>query len=398
MDLPNLAAQARRDPEMLGKVATRLQALMGRVKHDVDDPLTAGAFLRDQIVRWYERSRDDGTWSERMPLAWGGLFAESRITGGRTVPWINVRLAAVRDRIAREGDLAGRIRQRLSRDRSARAATARTPSQQINGEVAQAILDDVAARAREPDSPLPLVRLSELAVRRQIATVNDALAQIFNGPETGPFVVLHPNRYPQCEEMLIRPPGPGATGAALAFTLAPGRHARGGGRGRGVDGGRGSDDRSDLEESSADGDSDIDSSTLWDAPSVTKETWVRIVGEARKARTRLDPPPKDYRTRGAYLALRDLALADADFRKAFLAVKWRGRPAGLLLFIALLQKGSLAPEVATDHEYLEAELGELVQGDPDWRPPDGVWSASGWTITREGSRPGDYRYRAEKAS
>ncbi len=396
LELLPIVDGARHDPELLDAVATRLQGLMARVKHDVDDPLTAGAFLRDQVVRWYEKSRDDAGWAERMPLEWGGLFAESRATGGRIVPWINVRLSACRDRVTREGRLAGRIRERLSRDRPGRTATARTPSQQIHGEVAQAILDDLAGRRRDPDAPFPLVRLSELAVRRQLATVNDALALIFNGPETGPFVVLHPNRYPQCEEMLIRPPGPGSSGAALAYTLAPGRHARAaGGRSRG-DAARGPDERAPGEEAAFEGDGEVDSETLWDTPSVSKETWVRVVGEARRGRTRLDPPPKDYRTRGAFATLRDLALTDGEFRKAFLAVKWRGRPAGFLLLVGLLQKGSLAPEVATDHEYLEAELGELVQGDSNWRPPDGVWSSSGWTVTREGSRPGDYRYRAER--
>src|SRR5208282_662258 len=188
--------------------------------------LSAGAFLRDQTVLWYEKSEADAAWTERMPHRWGGLFAESRSSGGRTVPWINARLSALRDMATREGKLGGRIRRKLSRDRATQTATGRTAAQQINAEVVQSILDDMASHPRDPETPLPLVRLSELAVRRQVATVNDSLAMIFSGPESGPFVVLHPNRYPRCEELLIRPPGPGASGAALAFTLAPGRPLR----------------------------------------------------------------------------------------------------------------------------------------------------------------------------
>jgi hypothetical protein len=57
----------------------------------------------------------------------------------------------------------------------------------------------------------------------------------------------------------------------------------------------------------------------------------------------------------------------------------------------------LAPEVATDHEYLEAELGELVQGDAQWRPDDGVWTFGHWTAVREGSHREGFRFRADRA-
>ncbi|HLM70038.1 MAG TPA: hypothetical protein VK423_01465 [Thermoplasmata archaeon] len=399
LELPKIAEEARRDPSLLEPVADRAETLMVRVKRELDDPLSAGAFLRDQTVLWYERSETDAAWTERMPQRWGGLFAESRSSGGRTVPWINARLSALRDRATREGKLRGRIRRKLSRDRATQTATGRTAAQQINAEVVQSILDDMASHPRDPETPLPLVRLSELAVRRQVATVNDSLAMIFSGPESGPFVVLHPNRYPRCEELLIRPPGPGASGAALAFTLAPGRPLRKV-TGRLHPAGETGSERgghAEADGSPRDDDLDLDASTLWEARSVSKDAWAMIVTEAKRARTRLDPPPKDYRTRAAFAALRALALEDAEFRKSFLSVKWRGRPSGLPLLVALLQKGTLAPEVATDHEYLEAELGELVQGDPDWRPSDFVWVAGGWRIVREGSHAEGLRYRAERA-
>jgi hypothetical protein len=398
--LPDLLEEARSDPSLLATLARRAEALMVRVKHEVDDPLNAGAFLRDQVLRWYRESTEDPQWTTHMPQRWAGLFAESRVNGGRLELWLNLRLWSLRERAVRAGPLAQKLRRGLSRDRPAEAAVGRTASQQIHAEVAQAILDDLATHVRDPETPLPLVRLSELAVRRQVPTVNDALALLFSAPETGPFVILHPNRYPDCEEMVIRPPAPGANGAALAYSLGPGRPLRRPGvrdrrAGDAVEDPLGPDGGVSTRE---DGQAEIDAATIWEAESVSATTWRRVVEEARRARRRLDPPPKDFRTRPAYGALRDLLFDDADFRKAFLAARWRGRPAGLPVLVSLLQKSTIAPDVSTDHEYLEAELGELVQGDPHWSPPDGRWKVRGWTITREGSHQEGFRFRAERDS
>jgi hypothetical protein len=395
---PDLLEEARGDPSMLTTLARRAEALMVRVKHEVDDPLNAGAFLRDQVLRWYRESAVDPEWTTRMPPRWAGLFAESRVNGGRLELWLNLRLWSLRERAVRAGPLGQKLRRGLSRDRPAEAAVGRTASQQIHAEVSQAILDDLATRVRDPETPLPLVRLSELAVRRQVPTVNDALALLFSAPESGPFVLLHPNRYPDCEEMVIRPPAPGASGAALAYSLGPGRPlrkpvARDRRAGDPAEDALGPDAPGSTHE---DGQAELDASTIWEAEVVSAMTWRRVVEEARRARRRLDPPPKEFRTRPAYSALRDLLFEDADFRKAFLAARWRGRPAGLPLLVSLLQKSTIAPDVSTDHEYLEAELGELVQGDPHWSPSDGQWKVHGWTITREGSHGEGFRFRAER--
>jgi hypothetical protein len=396
---PDLLEEARGDPTLLATLARRAEALMVRVKHELDDPLTAGAFLRDQVLRWYRESAEDPGWTARMSGRWAGLFAESRVNGGRLELWLNLRLWSLRERAVRAGPLKQKLRRGLLRDRTAEAAVGRTASQQIHAEVAQAILDDLASHPRDREAPLPLVRLSELGVRRQVPTVNDALASLFSAPETGPFVLLHPNRYPECEETLIRPPAPGATGAALAYSLGPGRPLR---KPTGRD--RRAGDSIDVGAthegggtSGEDAESELDAATIWEAESVAPETWHRVVEEARRARRRLDPPPKDFRTRAAYNALRDLLFEDGDFRKAFLAARWRGRPAGLPLLVSLLQKSTIAPDVSTDHEYLEAELGELVQGDPHWSPSDGRWRVHGWTIIREGSHREGFRFRAERS-
>ncbi|MFZ0891944.1 MAG: hypothetical protein WB778_02085 [Thermoplasmata archaeon] len=392
-----LVAEAGGDPSVLERLAHRAQILLSRVKQEVDDPLSAGGFLRDQVLDWYRHSVDTPDWSERTPDRWAGIFADSRVNGGNLHPWLNMRLWSLRNEALRAGRWRGRLRHTLVRDRAIESSIARTGVQRIQAETSQAILDDLATHPRTMGSSLPLVRLSELAVRREVQTVNEALALLFGSPVIGPFVVLHPNRYPDCEELLIRPPIPGATGAALAYALVSGHS---GVRGVGSASQRSAlsthrSGRGEIEEAEESNEEDIDGTSVWEADSIGTDEWARLLATRRREKRRLEPPPKDYRQRAAYPALRQALLEDADFRKSFLAVKWRGRPAGLPLLSTLLQKGVLAPEVVTDFEYLEAELGELVKGDSNWVPPDLRWTLPGWIVTREGERSSGYRYRAE---
>ena len=389
--LGGLARRAGDDPGLLRAVAERAGALMARVKQEADDPLNLGAFLRERVLEWYRLSPGSTTWSVDTAARWSGLLADSRTAGGKLQPWLNHRLRALVEETSRAGPVAARLRKGLLRDRTERTATTRTAHQQIVAEVAQGILDDLSARARESGAACPLVHVSELAMRRQVATVNDALALLFGSPESGPFVVLHPNRYPECEELAIRPPLAAATGAALAYRLAPGPAARKGtGRSRGS--ADGAPDGGD-----AGADEGEDGASIWDASSVGPEAWSRAVEARRRERRRLDPPPKDYRQREAHAPLRELVVGDAEFRKQFLAVRWRGRPAGLPLLATLLQRGKLAPEVATDHEYLDAELEELVGDDASGHPAPDTWRFGGWTVRREGSHAEGFRYVAERA-
>ncbi|MCI4353544.1 MAG: hypothetical protein L3K14_09240 [Thermoplasmata archaeon] len=389
-----LLPEGEGDSELFALLAGRAEALMQRVKREVDDPLSASALLRELGLVWYRRSPDDPAWAEQMPNRWGGIFAESKISGGRLRPWLNLRLWSLHQSSIRQGRMRERVRRGLSRSRTADNAVSRTVTQQIQAEVAQALLDDLASRPRKADAPFPLIRLSELAVRRQVATVTDALATLFSASESGPFVLLHPNRYPDCEELQIRPPSGGTSGAALAFTLVALKTRRSGALpsalldalGVAVSGGA---------QPAASGQGDpIDLDAIWQVKTLSETTWRAILDESRREKRRLDPPPRDYRSRAPYSTLRELLLRDAEVRKAFLAVKWRGRPAGLPLLTALLQKGMIAPEVSTDHEYIEAELGELSQGDPQYVPEGGIWKFPGWTVTREGTHAEGFRYRA----
>jgi hypothetical protein len=392
--LAPLIQEASGNPELISLLAARSEALMERVKREVDDPLSAGALLREFALTWYRRSPDDPSWSETAHNRWGGIFAESRVTGGKLHPWLNMRLWSVYQQAVRGQSVRHRFRRGLSRSHAAEAAVSRTATQQIQAEVAQAFVDDLASQPRKADAGLPLVRLSELAVRRQVATVNDMLALLFNSSESGPFVVLHPNRYPDCEELQIRPPTGAASGAALAFSLvAPKGSRRTAGRSAAHEHPEGSEGAG-VSSAGAEAEEEVDASSIWEAKSVSAVQWHAVVEENHREKRRLDAPPRDYRNRQAYASLRELLLVDGEFRKVFLTVKWRGRPAGLPLLTNLLQKGTITPEVATDHEYLEAELGELSQGDPHYVPEGGAWKFPGWSVVREGNHQEGYRYRA----
>lgn len=396
LSFAGVVGEAASDPAVLETLKEKAERLMVRVKSEEDDALRAGAFLREQVLDWYRRSPDDREWPSQAAPRWAGLFADSRATGGKLHPWLNARLRALYEQSLQAGRLGSRIRRGIRPSRSVGEAVTRTPLQQIQGEASQAILDDLADHPRRGEGPFPLVRLSELAVRRQVQTVNDALAALFNSPEMGPFIVLHPNRYPDCEEVQIRPPVGTASGAALAFVLvlhpvsrsAAGRASAKGRRGGAADDGAApGTGESGLE---------YDGTTIWEAVEVARGDWLSVFDAYRRERKRLESPPKDFRGRSAFDTLREGLLADATFRKSFLACRWRGRPAGLPLLVNLLQKGSLVPEVATDHEYLEAELGALVSDDPNWRPPDASWKLPGWTVRRDADSSG-VRYVAEPA-
>ncbi len=398
LPLPRLLEEAHGDLALFTATARQAEDLMLRVKHEVDDPQSAGAFLREQVHRWHEESAQDPEWTTRMPASWAGLFADSRIHGGRLELWLSHRLWILREEAIRGGSLRQKLARKLGRKWPAEAAVGRSATEQIRAEVAQAILDELAKHPRDPNTPLPLIGLSELAIRRQVVTVNEALAQLFSVPETGPFIILHPNRYPDCEEVMIRPPVPKARGAALAYSLASGRPPPTAPvRERSPQGPVGStmvpDEGSRSEPAPSAG---FDSESIWEAESVTPAAWKQVVDEARDTRARLSSPPQEFRVRAAYLALCELLLEDPAFRKTFLAVRWRGRPTGLPLFAALLQEGSFASTVSTDHEYLEAELGDLVQARLGAKTSDGLWTMKDWTIIREGSHRDGFRFRAQR--
>lgn len=413
LPLPTLLEEAHGDRSLLAAAAQQAEELMARVKHEVDDPASAGAFLREQVRYWHDESGKDPTWAARMPERWAGLFSDSRVHGGRLRPWLNHRLWTLHERAFEGGPLRKRWARRLRGDGTEAQSVDRSPSEVIRAEVAQAILDDLATHPRDPEVPLPLISLSELAVRRQVVTVNEVLGQLFSVPDAGPFVLLHPNRYPGCEETVIRPPVPRARGAALAYTLGPARPATRPAapprpvarepvteqpRERAVVAASPATTPRSDEPVEAEPPSGLDADSIWEADSVSASAWREVVEMTRESRGRLSAPPGEFRSRRAYPVLIDRLLEDADFRRAFLAVRWRTRPAGPCLLATLLAEGSLVSEVSTDHEYLEAELDELVKAGRATKPGEGRWTARGYAIAREGSHQEGFRFRAQPMS
>src|SRR2546427_12320405 len=96
---------------------------------------------------------------------------------------------------------------------------------------------------------------------------------------------------------------------------------------------------------------------------MTRKEWLSLFKALEKRKERLGAPPRENsRDRESYIGLRDLLLADAAVRRAFLAVHWKGRPSGLAVLLQLPSARPPGPEFGTDGEYLEAELRHPGQG------------------------------------
>ena len=238
------------------------------------------------------------------------------------------------------------------------------------------------------DSPTPLLRLSELANKVTPAEANATLAALFKAEPAGPFVVLHPSRFPEFEFVFIRPPPPRATGAAVAYEMisAP------------ADQPLPTADAGSAQLPSAFAAPVIaadPTADLWARDAVGDAGWTSALGEFERRRERIPTPPSDFRKLPPYFELRKLIIANPDARRTFLATRWRGKPPGLALVGQLLTERALEPEVETDAEYLEAELSDIERNDPNWRPPTPTWTiASGVRVTRTGEH-GAFRYALE---
>jgi hypothetical protein len=140
------------------------------------------------------------------------------------------------------------------------------------------------------------------------------------------------------------------------------------------------------------------SAAVWERKDMTTEEWRKVIEEARAQRSRIEPPPGDFRKRPSYFQLRELIVTDRQASRPFLSVKWRGRPTGIIVLAQLLADKNVMPDAETDCEYLEAELGDIERGNTEYRPQNGQWIIGGNVkIVRE-VRQGMLAYRAEPAS
>jgi len=392
IDLRALQKEARGEKQLLREVMQKVEELLPRVHSETGVPALVGAVLRNKTLVWYRQSPSDPRWAEKLVPRWGGMFSESRIPGGRLSPGLSDRLANLHSECAkssgwavvlsraqaRAGALFGRISLL-----SSLILGSKRHFQPIIPQVAQAYLDDLAARGRGSEGPLPLERLTRLARQIGPAELNVMLGELFPQEGGEPFVVLDAHLHPDTDGVTIRPPPPKAVGEGVTYDVVHPKAS--GAAGSGAPGGAATESTP---------------GSPWERQDITKEEWSGVLGALEHGTRKLDPPPiEDYRGRPSYLTLRELILDDSSARQSFRAVCWKGKPSGVVLLSQLLVQGTFAPEVETDGDYLEAELTHIEKGDPDQQPPDGRWNLGhGWTVLREVAWGNVRVYHASNAS
>jgi len=384
LDFRALFEEARRDRKLLSDVMQTVQALFPRILTETEDAGLAGSFLRSKTLDWYRRSPSESNWTEKMVVRWGGIFHESRTAGGRLSPKLTSRMSNLHMECAKASGVlssfTGGLHRGMTVIKSYRRGSKR-PSHSIMLQVCQAFLDDLSANPRNAERPFPLEKLSELSRRIGAADVNMTLGELFPQPGGGPFTVLDPRFHLDMDALVIKVEQPKGAGDAGTYAMV---HTK-----------------------SAGGLNAVGTSTAsaakpspWARDDFSKDEWHELLEKLDERSERLEPPPiENHRKRKPYLGLRQLILTHPAARKAFRAVHWKGKPGGLALVCRLLSDGTFVPEVETDADYLEAELGHIANGNADGRPNDGKWDIGhGWKIVREVS-PGNGRtYRAERVS
>ena len=381
IDLKALGKEALGEKRLSLELMRKVEELLPRVRTETEDTALVGRFLRNKTLEWCQRSPSDPSWTRRMAVRWGGILHESRVPGGRLTSKLSARLEILHTECAKasgwarsllRGAVHGKLLNRTLKRR-----------QPLVPHVAQAYLDDLAAISRHGYRPFSLERLSELARKIGIAEVNMTFGELFPHTGSGPFIVLDPRYHPDSDAVMVRAPPPKAVADAVAYDLVVA-------------------EASLLRESAAltGVTADLSPSSPWEREDITMDDWNGLLGQLRKRKARLDPPPiENYRDRESYLELRELILVDASSCKAFLAVYWKGKPTGMALLARLLSEGTFAPDAETDGDYLEAELGHIDKGNPDSNPGDGRWDVGhGWTVTREIAAGNVRTYRADRGA
>src|SRR2546428_10814844 len=95
---------------------------------------------------------------------------------------------------------------------------------------------------------------------------------------------------------------------------------------------------------------------------MTRKEWLSLFKALEKRKERLGAPPRENsRDRESYIGLRDLLLADAAVRRAFLAVPWKGRPGGFAVFCSLVPARTPGPGIDPGGGYPGAGAGDPRQ-------------------------------------
>jgi hypothetical protein len=379
LDLDPLLASPGGKRASLSVLGAHAERLILRVSEETRSPALASALLRTRIAEWFRRSPGDAGWSTATAARWAGLFEETRVAGG-------MRRRPLQERLEQFAEACGnppRPKRAAKAVKRGKGAGSPEENEFLVGplrEVAQAVLDGLVVARRDPAKALPLVRLGEVGQRRGLIETNEVLGRLFPNDGTGNYVVLTYERYPDCGIVTIRPPRGARARTDPMFMI----HAEG------------AEPPSAVSEGSPNLGAGAASGDVWARPGLDKAAWAALLPELQRAKMRLEAPPwKAYRAEEPYQALRELILDDAGSRRLFIAVRWKGRPESLAVLAQLLDEGAFDPEGGTAGQYLEAELGHLVKGDPDFQPRDGTWRLDRrWLVSRKGDYASGLAYAA----
>src|SRR5438093_8444831 len=300
IDTRALLEQARGDKHVLREVVRTAEALLPRVRAETEDPILVSGILRDKTLDWYRRSPTDRTWTDTVPLRWGGMFHESRVPGGRLGRKLSVRLTGLVNQAVEASGAVAFLRAGFSGIFRGSAMMAKmvqfslgSKRPRLTQQVAQAYLDDLASSPRNGDRPLPLARLSDFARRNGSSEVSMTLAELFTAEGTTLLTVLDPRFHPGVSSLSIRIVSARNQEEGATYDLV-----QGGARASG----------SPAAEGAA---MDSGSSFPWEREGMTSKDWVVLLRDLGKRKTKLDPPPRDNpRGRESYLVLRELLLAE----------------------------------------------------------------------------------------
>ncbi|MCI4367409.1 MAG: hypothetical protein L3K08_06625, partial [Thermoplasmata archaeon] len=312
----------RKDRALLHQVRHVADSLAPRVRTETGDADEVAQLLRDLSCHWYlESVRPPSApggrpWKAWASEAWGGLFYESRVTGGWRKPRLADRLLwASRGRSEPEAALRERIFHRPPGREESETLDGRSHEEVLVLRVAQAILDDLASTPRSTVPVVALPHLNDLAGAVNLREVNSALQSLFHSFDEASFLFLDPNRNPEVGLCTLHWPSerrgtPGALyqlvqqadSSAAALPACPAR----------TDTPRG-DPAPDV--------------SAWFAIARSRAEWIDLLTQLDGQGARLPPPPPTTcRQSGGYTSLRDALLQGPPINVLFAKVQWKGRP------------------------------------------------------------------------
>ncbi|HTT25402.1 MAG TPA: hypothetical protein VMH90_00370, partial [Thermoplasmata archaeon] len=368
----------RRDRGLVHQVRHVAMSLLDRVRQETGDREEVTQLLRELACHWFLESPrpparpGEPAWKEWATEAWAGLFYESRVTGGWRKPRLADRLLwASKGRSEPDAALRERLFGRSPAREEAETLQGRPHEEVLQLRVAQAILDDLAGSPRNGVTLVPLAHLDDLASSVSVREVNSTLQSLFHSYDDASFLLLDPNRNPEVGLCTIRWPSERREGAPSTYQLVVGSPTPepAPSTGGGVPARPGTSPAADLAD--------------WVQLGRPRTDWIDLLTRALSDHARLPAPPSaTCRQMPGYRSLRAALLQGPPLNDLFAKTQWKGRPTDLTLLNQLVATGALSPEVETDGDYLEAELNDLVTGDPRTGGEGGTWPLGGDRVVR----------------